>query len=80
MQALGGASPPDHAAIKMPTLMVAGEEDKSAPLTGCEEIFKRTGGETSREVVKRMGHWFCIENPESIAKLIGAFEKVTTAN
>ncbi|KAF6224383.1 hypothetical protein HO133_010960 [Letharia lupina] len=80
-KALGGASPPDYAAIKMPTLMVAGEEDKSAPLAGCEEIFKRTGGEKSMEVVKGMGHWFCIEDPESIAKLIGAFvEKVIQAN
>ena len=72
-KALGGASPPDYAAIKMPTLMVAGEQDKSAPLTGCEEIYKRTGGETSMEVVKGIGHWFCIENSEPITKLIGAF-------
>ena len=74
---MGGASPPDYAAIKMPTLMVAGEEDKSAPLAGCEEIFQKTGGEKSMEVVKGLGHWFCIEDPGSIAGLIGAFvEKV----
>ena len=80
-EALGGASPPDYAAIKMPTLMVAGEEDKSAPLAGCEEIFERTGGEKSMEVVQAMGHWFCIEDPDSIVKLIGAFvEKVTQPN
>ena len=32
------ASPPDYAADKVPTLMVAREEGKSAPLAGCEEI------------------------------------------
>ena len=70
-----------HPLIEMPTLMVAGEEDKSAPLAGCEEIYKRTGGEKSMEVVKGVGHWSCIEDPESIAKLIGAFvEKVTRAD
>ena len=68
-KALGGASPHDYAAIKMPTLMVAGKEDKSAPLTACEEIFKRTGGEKSMEVVKGMGFWLCIEEPESIANI-----------
>lgn len=76
-KAIGGASPPDYAAIKMPTLMVAGDEDKSAPLADCEEIYKRTGGEKFMEVVNGMGHWFCIEGPETIAKLIGAFvEKI----
>lgn len=80
-KALGDASPPDYAAIEMPTLMVAGKEDKSAPVAGCEEIFKRTGGKKSMEIVKGMGHWFCIEDPESVAKLIGAFvEKLTQAN
>ena len=77
-KALSDASPPDYAAIKMPTLIVAGEEDKSAPLAGCEEIYKRTGGEKSMEVVKGLGHWHCIEDPESTVKLIGKFvEKVT---
>lgn len=54
-KALGGASLPDYAAIKISTLMVVGEEDKSAPLAGCEEMFKRTGGEKSMEVVRGMG-------------------------
>ena len=45
--ALGDFSPPDYAAIKMPTSKVAGEEDKSAPLAGCEEIYRRTGGKDS---------------------------------
>ena len=37
-KALRDASPPDYAAVKVPTLMAAGEEGKSAPLAGCEEI------------------------------------------
>lgn len=59
-KALGGASPPDYAAIKVPTSMVAGKDDKSAPLTGCEEIFKRTGGEKSMEVAKGMGYGYAM--------------------
>ena len=80
-KAMRDASPPDYAAIKMPTLIVAADEDKSAPLAGCEEIYERTGGEKSMEVLKGIGHWFCIEDPDSIAKLIGAFvEKVVEAS
>ena len=33
------------------------------------------------EVLKGVVHWFCIENPESTAKLTGAFvEKVRQAS
>lgn len=76
-KAIGGARPPDYASIKMPTLMVASDEDKSAPQGNCEEIFKRTGGPKSMEVLKGVGHWFCVEDSEHVAHLIGGFvEKV----
>ena len=55
----GGSSPPDYAAIMMPTLMVAEERDES-PLAGSKEIHEGTGGEKSVEVVKGMGYCFCI--------------------
>lgn len=74
---IGGASPPDYASIKMPTLMVAADEDKSAPLANCKEIFEETGGPKSMEVLKGVGHWFCIEDHERVALLVGDFvEKV----
>jgi hypothetical protein len=34
------ASPPNYAAIKAPFLLIAGEDDKSAPLEGCRHIFE----------------------------------------
>lgn len=70
---IGGASPPDYAAIKIPTLLIAGSEDKSAPLAGCEEIYKRTGGKKKMEVMDGVGHWFCIEDPETTGGLIAKF-------
>ena len=42
-KALRDASPPGYTAGKVPTSMAAGEEGKSAPLAGCEEIYERTG-------------------------------------
>ena len=67
------ATPPDYGAIEIPTLLIAGDEDKSAPLAGCEEIFKRTGGKKRMEIEKAVGHWFCIEDPEATAKLVADF-------
>ncbi|MCJ1275342.1 hypothetical protein MMC21_003144 [Puttea exsequens] len=70
---VGGASVPEYDKIEMPTLLVAGSADKSAPLAGCEEIFNRTGGRKSMEVIEGMGHWHCVEEPEKVAELIGRF-------
>jgi len=56
--------------------MIAGEEDKSAPLQGCEEILKRIGTEEKRMVVlKGVGHWICIESPEKVSDAIANFYK-----
>ncbi|KAK3170772.1 hypothetical protein OEA41_002854 [Lepraria neglecta] len=70
---IGGASVPDYEGIRMPTLLVAGREDKSAPLKGCETIYERTGGKKRMEVLEGVGHWFCIEDPEAVGRLIGEF-------
>lgn len=70
---VGGASSPDYAAVGIPTLLVAGEEDKRAPLKGCEEILRRLGGEKNMEIEKGVGHWFCIEDPDTTASLIARF-------
>ena len=71
---VGGATAPDYASIKLPTLILAGEEDKSAPLTGCEDIQERIGsGNKQFKVVEKMGHWHCIERPELMIECIGNF-------
>lgn len=49
----------------MPTPVVGGEQDMSALLAGWNEIYK--GGREG------LGHWSCIEGPESVAELIRAF-------
>jgi pimeloyl-ACP methyl ester carboxylesterase len=68
------AKPQDYAGIKVPVLIVAGEEDKSAPLEGCKKMFNMLGTEEKRlEVMERVGHWHCIEAPEGVAKLIVDF-------
>lgn len=52
------AKVPDYEGIKIPTLIVAGSDDKSAPLAGCEEIQKQIGSEQKGfRVVEKMGHW-----------------------
>lgn len=70
---VGGASVPDYEGVRMPTLLVAGEEDKSAPLEKCKEIFSRLRGEKWMEVVDGMGHWHCIERPEKMGEMIRGF-------
>ena len=69
----GEASPPDYASINMPTLLIAGAEDKGASVADCEEIYSQTGGRKRMEVVDGVGHWFCFEDPSRTAKLIGDF-------
>ncbi len=73
---ISSATPPNYAKIQVPVLMIAGEEDKSAPLQGCEEILKRIGTEEKRMVVlKGVGHWICIESPEKVSDAIANFYK-----
>jgi hypothetical protein len=38
---IAGATPPEYAKVTCPLLIVAGEEDKSASLSGCQTIFDR---------------------------------------
>jgi len=57
----------------MPSLLIAGDWDKSASLGGCLEIYKRTGGRKYIDVIEGMGHWHCVEEPERVGKAIGFF-------
>lgn len=73
---IGSATPPDYAKIRVPVLVVAGDEDKSAPLQGCEEILRRIGAEEKRiEVLEGVGHWICIESPDKVTDAIARFYK-----
>ena len=71
---MGNAKVPDYAAVKIPVHIIAGEEDKSAPLAGCKEILERLGSENKQiTTVDGMGHWHCIEASELMIEYIGTF-------
>lgn len=68
---IAGASPPAYGKIKVPVLILAGEEDKSAPLEGCKRMFEELGTEEKKlEVMKGVGHWQAVEAPDEVARLI----------
>ena len=68
------AKPPDYGKIGIPVLILAGEEDKSAPLEGCKKMFEEMGtSEKKLEIMKGVGHWHCIESFEDVGKQILSF-------
>ena len=71
---VASATPPDYESIKIPILIIAGNEDKSAPMEACEEIFRRIGGEEKRmTVLQGVGHWHCVEAPDQVVTKIVEF-------
>lgn len=67
-------------------LMLVGEEDKTSPLESCEGILRAwgtvkgesEGGSGGREdkrmvVLKGVGHWFCVEDPEAVGSAVKGF-------
>jgi len=67
---------PNYEAITAPLLLIAGSDDKTAPMEGCEAILRRYAtSETlkSIRVLNGVGHWHCIEAGDIIAKLIKDF-------
>ena len=60
--------------MKVPVLIIAGEEDKSAPLKGCEFILGELGSrEKKLEVLKGVGHWHCVEASDEVGRLVKGF-------
>jgi len=74
---IAGASEhmPRYADVKCPVLIIAGEDDKSAPMSGCEKIQGALVNSSKKElkVMEGVGHWQCIEAPEDTAALISEF-------
>lgn len=68
------AKPPAYEKIAVPILILAGEEDKSAPLEGCQKMFNEIGaGEKKLEVMKGIGHWHALEAFEQVGQHILSF-------
>ena len=68
------AKAPDYHAIEVPFLIIAGEEDESAPLDGCKLILDSISSTCkSLKVLKRVGHWHCIEAYEEVGTAVAEF-------
>ncbi|EKG17745.1 Alpha/beta hydrolase fold-1 [Macrophomina phaseolina MS6] len=73
---IANAARPDYEKISVPVLLLAGDEDKSAPLEMCKKQFGEIGSpDKALEVLPGVGHWHCIEAPEVVAEKILAFCK-----
>jgi pimeloyl-ACP methyl ester carboxylesterase len=60
--------------VQCPVLIIAGEEDKSAPLKGCQFIFEELSSREKRlEVLKGVGHWHCVEASDEVGRLVKDF-------
>ena len=67
---------PDYAAITVPLLVIAGSEDITAPLAGCNAILNQYSTRTEQkriEVLDGIGHWHCIEAGDIVAGHINHF-------
>lgn len=71
-RAIETAKPPKYENVECPVFIIAGEVDKSAPVDGCQFIHDSlTNVKDKRiEVIEGMGHWYCVEDPEKIGKLV----------
>ncbi|ORY62456.1 3-oxoadipate enol-lactone hydrolase-like protein [Pseudomassariella vexata] len=75
-EVIAKASPPDYDRVKCPVLILAGGEDKSAPLDGCRIILEQCGtvrGKKRLQIVDGVGHWHCIESPGVMGEAIAGF-------
>lgn len=76
-RAIEHATPPGYAKVKCPILIIAGDEDKSAPLEGCKLILGELKGvpegKKKLEVLKGVGHWHCVERAEEVEGLVGGW-------
>ena len=75
-EALSMAVTADHAAIRCPTLLVAGEADPVAPLGMARRLKDRIAG-SQLEILPGVGHWMMVEAPERAAKLLRAQVETT---
>lgn len=73
-QAIVDAKEPDFGAVKAASLILAGREDKSAPLEGCQFIHEHIGSAHKKlDVLEDCGHWHCVERPSEVAQKISGF-------
>lgn len=65
---------PGFSTMTTPVLILAGDEDKSAPLEGCKYILEHLGSaQKELKVLENVGHWHCIEADERLGAEIAGF-------
>lgn len=70
----GGKSGVEYQKVGAPLLVVAGEEDKSAPLAGCQRIVDEAKSrEKELVVLDGVGHWMAIEAVEECVAAVQKF-------
>ncbi|PWY73817.1 alpha/beta hydrolase [Aspergillus sclerotioniger CBS 115572] len=75
-QAIATAPVIDYSAVTAPFLLIAGDEDKSASMEGCEHIYTHVSSERKHmQVLSGVGHWHCLEAPEAVGQAITHFAK-----
>jgi esterase/lipase len=73
-EAIINAEKPDYSTIKLPLLIIAGSDDKSAPLDGCRYILDSVASsKKDLKILEGVGHWHCIEAGEEVGRAIAEF-------
>lgn len=67
--ALSAALQAEHASIKVPTLLIAGETDPVAPVSMARQLMKSIST-AHLEIIPEVGHWMMVEAPGRSAKLL----------
>lgn len=74
-EAIQAAQPPDYQGVKCPIYIISGKVDKSAPPEGCQLIHDSLVNVEDKKIdfVNSMGHWYCVEDPELIGRLVAGW-------
>ncbi|PGH20100.1 hypothetical protein AJ80_03668 [Polytolypa hystricis UAMH7299] len=75
-RAIAEAPVPDYSQIEIPMLLLAGDEDKSAPMEGCKMILEEYATPSTKKKIVTLGgvgHWHILEAPEETGRVIGEF-------
>ena len=60
---IASANPPNYENITVPLLIIAGEDDQTAPIRGSQGILEEYGmkkEDKKIEILDGVGHWYCI--------------------
>ncbi|OIW22879.1 alpha/beta hydrolase [Coniochaeta ligniaria NRRL 30616] len=73
-RAIAEARVPDYEGVRVPVLIIVGDEDKSAPMEGSRLILERYGSARKEmRVLRGVGHWHVLEAYEEVARMVGEF-------